>query len=87
MKKTPQNDVLFAITEFLSSDLLQEQIQDFPTELQDIFDLVLETDAGNSLKTRLKMLRIKDFITQFSNTLKPFSEDQVQQSCKQYQLI
>ena len=86
MKKMPKNDVLLAITQFLSSDLLQDEIQQLPADIQEIFDLVLETEAGNSLKTRLKMLRIKQLITQSANVLKPFSEDQVQQSCKQYQL-
>ena len=85
MKQLPKNDVLLAITQFLSSDFLQEEIQQLPNDLQNIFDLVLETEAGNSLKTRLKMLRIKELITQSANALAPFSEDQVQEFCSKYQ--
>lgn len=85
MKKTPQNDVLLAITQFLSSDFLQDEIQQLPSDIQNIFDLVLETEAGNSLQTRLKMLRIKELVTQSAKALAPFSEDKVQEFCKHHQ--
>lgn len=85
MKRLPKNDVILAIAKFLSSDFLQEEIQQLPTDLQNIFDLVLETEAGNYLKTRLKMLRIKEIITQHANALKPFTEEQIQCRCLEYQ--
>lgn len=85
LKNHSQNDVLFALTQFLSYDLLQEEIQQLPLELQGIFDLVLDTDAGNSLELRRKMLRIKELMTQLAKALEPFTEDQVQQSYSNYQ--
>jgi hypothetical protein len=39
--KTPS--VITAVTDFLSSDFLQEEIQTLPNDLQGIFDLVLDT--------------------------------------------
>jgi len=85
MKNDPKNDVLLAITQFLSSDLLQEEIQQLPNDLQEIFDLVLDSNYGDTLKTRQKMIRIKELVTLSAKALEPFSEDQVQESCKDYQ--
>lgn len=74
-------NVSIAITKFLTSDLLQEEIQNLPIELQDIFDMVLDTEYGNCLKTRRKMLRIKEITAKFSTTLAPFSEEEIQEWC------
>ena len=83
--KAPQTDALLAITNFLSSDLLQEEIQQLPDDLQEIFDLVLDSQYGDTLKLRQKMIRIKELATQSANALKPFTEAQVQQCCTNYQ--
>jgi hypothetical protein len=81
--KTP--NVIIAITDFLSIDFLQEEIQTLPNDLQEIFDLVLDTDAGNCLQTRRKMLRIKELATTFAKTLAPFSEYDIQELGKKHQ--
>ena len=81
----PKNPTLFfALANFLTSDLLQEEIQNLPYELQEIFDLVLDTDYGNCLATRRKMLRFKELSTAFAKTLAPFSEHEIQESCKNH---
>jgi len=85
MQKTSQTDLFLAITNFLTSDLLQEEIQQMPQDLQQIFDLVLDTHYGNCLETRRKMLRIKEIVTLSANALAPFTETQIQQSCSEYQ--
>lgn len=80
---TQKKPTLFlALANFLSSDLLQEEIQNLPHELQQIFDLLLDTDYGNCLATRRKMLRFKELSTTFAKTLAPFSEQEVQDSCE-----
>lgn len=83
MKSITPN-VIMAITDFLTSDLLQEEIQNLPNELQDIFDMVLDTEYGNCLQTRRKMLRFKEITTTFAKTLAPFSEHEIQESCKNH---
>ena len=83
MKSITPN-VIMTITDFLTSDLLQEEIQNLPNELQDIFDMVLDTEYGNCLQTRRKMLRFKEITTNFSNALAPFSEHEIQESCKNH---
>lgn len=78
-KKT---DVITAITQFLTSDFLFDEIQDLPADLQEIFDLVLDTDYGNCLQTRRKMLRLKEIATLFAKTIAPFTELEIQECCK-----
>ena len=73
--------IFLALANFLTSDLLQEEIQNLPHELQEIFDLLLDTEYGNDLQTRRKMLRFKELATIFSKTLAPFSEQEIQESC------
>jgi hypothetical protein len=87
MLNNPPNhqDVILAITKFHSSDLLQEEIQQLPNNLQEIFDFVLDTHYGDNIVTRRKMLRIKELITNYAKALEPFTEAQVQQSCISYQ--
>jgi hypothetical protein len=86
-KKPPKNqpDAILAITQFLSSDLLQAEIQQLPNDLQEIFDLVLDSNYGDTIKTRQKMIRIKELATLSAKALKPFTEAQVQQCCSDYQ--
>jgi hypothetical protein len=77
-------DVILSITNFLSSDLLQEEIQQLPHDLQEIFDLVLDTNYGDSLETRRKMIRCKEITTLFAKALEPYTEDQIQKRCEEY---
>lgn len=82
---TKKTTVITAMTTFFTSDLLNEEIQNLPHELQEIFDLLLDTEYGNCINTRRKMLRIKEITTIFAKTLAPFTEDEIQESCKNYQ--
>lgn len=84
MKFTTQKKttLFLALANFLSSDLLQEEIQHLPHELQEIFDMVLDTDYGNCLQTRRKMLRFKELATTFASALQPFSEQEIQDYCQ-----
>jgi hypothetical protein len=77
--------VTTAIIHFLSSDLLQDEIQNLPHELQEIFDCVLDTHYGNCLETRRKMLRFKELATTFATALQPFTEQEIQDYCQKQQ--
>jgi hypothetical protein len=82
---SPKNQTVIAsITNFLSNDLLHEEIQQMPADIQEIFDLLLDTDYGNNLNTRRKMLRFKELTTGFAKALAPFSEQEIQDSCKNH---
>jgi hypothetical protein len=82
---TKKKTVIGSITNFLSSDLLHEEIQQMPIDIQEVFDLLLDTEYGNDLKTRRKMLRFKELTTTFAKALEPFTEDEIQESCENYQ--
>ncbi len=77
--------VIGSLTNFLSSDLLHDEIQNLPHELQEIFDCVLDTEYGNSLQTRRKMLRFKELATAFATSLQPFTEQEIQDFCQNQQ--
>ena len=83
---SPKNlTVVASIANFLSSDLLQVEILNLPHELQEIFDCVLDTEYGNSLETRRKMLRFKEIATAFATALEPFTEQEIQDFCQNQQ--
>ena len=83
---SPKNlTVVASIANFLSSDLLQVEILNLPHELQEIFDCVLDTEYGNSLETRRKMLRLKEIATAFATALHPFTEQEIQDFCQNQQ--
>ena len=83
---TPKNPtVISSIANFLSSDLLQDEIQNLPHELQEIFDCVLDTEYGNSLEIRRKMLRLKELATLFATALEPYNEQKIQDFCRNQQ--
>lgn len=81
----PKPDMILAITNFLSSDLLQKEIQQLPDGLQEIFDMVLDSAYGNTLAIRVKMLRYKEIIGLFAGQLQPFTEEEIQKTCEMYQ--
>lgn len=81
--KTPKNpNFATAIANLFTTDDLHQDIQNLPHELQQIFDMLLDTDYGNELQTRRKMLRIKEVSSQLAQTIAPFSEAEIQDSCK-----
>lgn len=75
-------NVITSIAQFLSNDYLHEEIQNLPHDLQELFDLLLDTDYGNCLATRRKMLRLKELTSNFAKSLAPFSEQEIQDSCE-----
>lgn len=75
------------ITQFLSSDLLKEEIENLPHEFQEIIDMILDTPYGNDLETRRKLLRHKHIINNFARALESYTEDEIQQSCREYHLM
>lgn len=71
-----------AIAVFLSNDFLHEEIQQMPDDIQEVFDFLLDTDYGNCLTTRRKMLRLKELTSNFAKSLAPFTEQEIQDSCE-----
>jgi hypothetical protein len=77
-------NVIMSISQFLTSELLQEEIQKLPKDLQEIIDMVFDTPYGNDIETRRKILRCKKIIAEFAKSLEPFTEDEIQKTCEDY---
>jgi len=77
-----KHNVITSIAQFLSYDLPHQEIQQIPVNLQEIFDLLLDTDYGNCLATRRKMLRLKELGSNFAKSLAPFTEQEIQDFCE-----
>jgi hypothetical protein len=80
-QKPSQNDVMPSVANFLSDLWFEGDFKDQPQYLQEIFELVLETENGNNLDLRLKMLSCLKTSRQLASTLSPFSDWQIQQAC------
>jgi len=85
-KEKTHHDVIPAIVNFIDEAFFQEDIQDLPLDMQEIFELFLETEQANSQKIRIKMLRCLKTSRGLNNCLKPFSKEQVQNACKEINL-
>lgn len=82
--KPSHNDVLPAITSFIGEAFFQEDIQDLPDDLKEIFTLFLETEQANSQIIRIKMLRCIKTVRKLKKALKPFTKEQVKLACNSY---
>lgn len=55
-KKNSQ-PLVSAVMEFVNEAWFQKQIQDLPYDLQELFELLLETEQANDQRVRLKILK------------------------------
>ncbi len=55
-KKNSQ-PLVSAVMEFVNEAWFQKQIQDLPHDLQELFELLLETEQANDQRVRLKILK------------------------------
>jgi hypothetical protein len=81
--KTSHTDVMPAVAIFLSEVTFEGNLKNLPSEMQEINNLLLETEQANQLHVREKMLRCQKFILDFCQVMKPFSMEQVETACKE----
>ena len=79
--KTSHTDVFPAVATFLNQVNFDGNLHDLPLEMQEITELLLETEQANELHVREKMLRCLNIIRQFSKTMEPFSSQQIEKAC------
>lgn len=82
--KTSHTDVFPAIAKFIGDAYFEEEIQDLPNDVQQIWELFLETEEANNLDKRLKMLRSLKTIRSLAKCLEPFSKKEVELACKEH---
>lgn len=83
-QKTSHTDVMPAVANFISEVNFQFDLQNLPNDMQEISELLLETEQADDLQVREKMLRCLNLIRQFSKVMKPFSTGQIETACKEY---
>lgn len=76
-----QHDVMPSVANFLSELCFEGDFKNQPFYLQEIFELILETESGNNLDLRLKMLSCLRTSRILAATLSPFSDWQIQNAC------
>ena len=80
--KTSNLDVIPAIANFIGEASFQEDIQDLPIDILEIFELFLETKQANCQLIRNKMLRCLKTTRTLDKTLAIFTKEQVIEACK-----
>lgn len=86
-QKTSHTDVMPAVAHFLNEVSFEGNLKDLPNEMQEINNLLLETEQANALHVREKMLRCQKFILDFCQVMEPFSMEQVDEACKKYSYV
>lgn len=80
---TSYHDVMPAVAKFIGEKTFEGFIEELPADMQDIAERFLETNHANDLHVREKLLRCLNLIREFSQTLQPFSKEQVYEACKE----
>lgn len=76
-QKPTHRDVVPSVINFLSDELFEGDYKEQPMYLQEIFELLLETESGNNLDLRLKMLSCLRTSRNLAKTLSPFSNTEI----------
>lgn len=85
--KTSHHDVMPSMAGFLSDLWFEGEFQDHPEQLLEIFELLLETEYGNSQDLRLKMLSCIRTSRKLAKTLEPFTDKQIQKALSKFEHV
>jgi hypothetical protein len=72
---------LQSFAEFLSDLWFEVEFRKHPEYLNEIFEYILETEIGNNLELRTKMLSCIKTSKMLAKALKPFSDDEIEKAC------
>lgn len=75
------NEVMCAVAQFLSALLLEGEYKLQPDYLTEIFENILETETGNDLELRTKMISCIKTSKMLAKTLEPFTDEQIEKAC------
>ena len=80
-QKPTHHDVMPAVANFLSNLWLEGEFREQPDHLTKIFEALLETEIGNDLDFRTKMIGCIKTSKMLAKALEPFSDQQIAQAC------
>ena len=78
-----QNKILESLSKFVSDICFDGEFRNHPEHLTEIFEYLLETESGNSLPLRIKMLSCIRTSKMLAKTLEPFSDQEIEKACIQ----
>ncbi len=78
-----QNKIIESMSNFVSDISFDGDFRNHPEYLNEIFEYLLETESGNNLSLRIKMLSCIRTSKMLVKALEPFSNDEIQQVCKE----
>lgn len=83
-QKPTHHDVMPSVANFLSDLWFEGDFREQPNHLVEIFKMILESELGNDLELRTKMLRCIRTSKKLAETLEPFSDKQIQKACSKF---
>lgn len=86
-QKTSHHDVMPAVANFLSFLWMEGEFKYQPEYLNEIFEALLETEMGNDLSLRTKMIGCIKTSKMLAKALEPFSDKQIQKACSKVILV
>ena len=79
--RTENEKIVKAVCQFVANAHQNEEIQDLPNNLQQLFNLLLETEQANEPAVRLLFLKSITTASNLAKALQPFTKQQVQTAC------
>lgn len=80
-QNTSHHDVMPSVARFLSALWLEGYFRDQPEYLTEIFESILETEIGDNIDLRTKMIGCIKTSRMLAKALEPFSDRQIQEAC------
>ena len=75
-----QDTVMQSLSKFLSDLVFEDEFRNQPEYLTEIFEYILETEIGNDLSLRTKMMSCIKTSKMLAKTLEPFSDEEIEKA-------
>jgi len=80
-KPSHHNDMMQSAARFLSALCMEREFKYQPGYLAEIFEIILETEIGNDLDLRTKMMGCIKTSKMLAKALEPFSDQEIENAC------
>ncbi len=83
--KTNPEELPKVILEYIAEAHFQGQITDLPHDLQELFELLLETEQANDKAVRIKMLHTLHTVRDLAKAIAPFTHEELMKAIETLQ--
>ncbi|WP_166921282.1 hypothetical protein [Flavobacterium poyangense] len=80
-QKPTHHNVMPSVANFLSDLWFEGEFRKQPEQLSEIFEAILQTEIGNNLDLRTKMMNCIRTSKMLTKALDPFSDKQIEKAC------